>query len=98
MIDPVDDVADVVEICGDLGEFGFPGRCAQVFHDVAGDAADDACVAMPVLGKAHRPHDFVGAVDEGLRLGVRLHILQGEQPGLRRFVYGGSLHRGSALV
>ncbi len=70
VIDAVDHVTDVVQVARDLAQLDFAGRSPDVFHHIAGDAADDSDVALAVLGVAHRLQHFVGPVDQGLDLRV----------------------------
>ena len=77
----VDDVADVVQVPGDHAQLDLPLRHAEVLHDVAGDAADDADVPVAVLRIAHRAQELVRPDYQLVDLWIGLHVFQHDRLG-----------------
>lgn len=79
---PIDRIPDIVEIGRNLTQFGFPSDHAQIFEDVPRDRAYDPCVAVAVLGVAHRPQHFIRVRDQCLDFRVLLDIRESNAVGM----------------
>ena len=76
VVEPVDAVADVVQVAGDGRQLGLARRVAEPQQHVLGGAGDDAAVPRPVLGVAEHAQVLVRLVDEDLDLVVAAHVVE----------------------
>ena len=78
VINPVDNVADVVQIGGNLPEFDFPGGHSQRVHDVPGDSAHNPDMAMTVFGVSHRTQKLIRAINQRFNFVVGFNIFESD--------------------
>ena len=79
VVEPVDAVADVVQVAGDGGQLGLALGVAQAQQHVLGDLRDQPGVPVAVFRVAEHAEVVVGLADEDLHLVVAPHVLEGDR-------------------